>query len=68
MNRRLRSKLDLLYPATDVDEKVQTQQLKQKFNHDNSKPLHKFTIEDIEYIWKCLVRHRTHGYLVKLQR
>ncbi len=43
MNRRLRSQLDLLYPVTDVDEKVKTQQL---INHDNSKPLRKFTTDD----------------------
>ena len=46
MNRRLRSKLDSLYP--DLNEKVETQQLKQKLNHDNTKPLRKFDINPLQ--------------------
>ena len=40
MGRRLRSRLDLLYP--DLQTCVETQQLKQKQQHDSTKPLRSF--------------------------
>lgn len=44
MGQRLHSRFDLLYPT--MSEKVQTQQLKQKLNHDRSKPLRTFEVGD----------------------
>ena len=40
MGQRLRSRLDLLYP--DLQTRVETQQLKQKQQHDSTKPLRSF--------------------------
>ena len=42
MNRRLRSKLDLLYP--ELTAKVENKQLKQKQQHDSEKPVRKFKV------------------------
>jgi len=47
MGRRLRSRLDLLFP--DVSQKVESQQLKQKQLHDTSKPVRTFTVGDLVY-------------------
>ena len=48
MNRRLRSKLDLVYP--DVAERVGTRQLKQKLTHDNGNPVRNLNIGDKVYV------------------
>ena len=48
MNRRLRSKLDLVYP--DVAERVGTRQLKQKLTHDNGNPVRNLYIGDKVYV------------------
>ena len=47
MGRRLRSRLDLLFP--DLTPKVQNQQLKQKQSHDSKKPLRTFNVGDLVY-------------------
>ena len=47
MGRRLHSRLDMFYP--DLSEKVQTQQLKQKLDHDTSKALRSFAVGDLVY-------------------
>jgi hypothetical protein len=47
MGRRLRSRLDLLYP--DVSRKVENQQQRQKESHDNARPLRWFTEGDRVY-------------------
>ena len=47
MGRRLRSRLDLLYP--DISTKVEIQQEKQKKSHDTKKPLRSFKIGDFVY-------------------
>lgn len=41
MGRRLRSRLDLLYP--DLQKSVQEKQLMQKLDHDNKKAVREFT-------------------------
>ncbi len=46
MGRRLQSRLDLLYP--ELSQKVQSQQLKQKRSHDNTKTLRSFQVGDLE--------------------
>ena len=48
MNRRLSSRLDLLYP--NISKKIQAQQIKQKLGHDNSKPLHSFELGDAVFV------------------
>ena len=48
MNRRLSSRLDLLYP--NISKKVQAQQIKQKLGHDNSKPLRSFELGDAVFV------------------
>ena len=47
MNRRLRSKLDFLFPVPS--EKVEKQQLKQKLSHYNTKPLRTFKVGEKVY-------------------
>lgn len=47
VGRRLRSRLDLLYP--EVSSKVEHQQHKQKQQHDSGKPLRKFSVGDKVY-------------------
>ena len=48
MGRRLRSKLDFLYP--DIAQQVGRQQLHQKILHDTQKPVRKFVIGDKVYV------------------
>jgi ribosomal protein L21E len=48
MGRKLRSRLDLLFP--DMSEKVRKQQEKQKENRDNSRPLREFKDGDAVYV------------------
>ena len=48
MGRRLRSRLDLLFPT--VSQKVESKQLKQKEEHDSTKPVRTFSIGDIVYV------------------
>ena len=47
MNRRLRSRLDSLFP--DTTSRVEKQQVRQAEQHDNSKPLRTFTVGDTVY-------------------
>ena len=47
MGRRLRSRLDLLFP--DVSQQVETQQQRQKHSHDSTKPKRTFSIGDLVY-------------------
>ena len=47
MGRRLRSRLDLLFP--DVSQRVETQQQRQKHSHDSTKPKRTFSIGDLVY-------------------
>jgi len=47
MGQQFQSRLDLLYP--DMSRKVQTQQLRQKLDHDNSKPLRTFGVGDLVF-------------------
>ena len=47
MGRRLRSKLDLLYP--ELSDKVEKEQMRQKHSHDSGKPTRTFTIGDHVY-------------------
>ncbi len=47
MGRRLQSRLDLLYP--ELSQKVQSQQLKQKRGHDNTKTLRSFQVGDFVF-------------------
>ena len=44
MNRRLRSRLDLLHPQ--IQERVEKQQAKQKSDHDGSTPVRQFSVGD----------------------
>ena len=48
MGRRLRSRLDLLFPT--VSQKVESKQLKQKKEHDATKPVRTFSIGDLVYV------------------
>ena len=48
MGRQLRSRLDLLFPA--VSQKVESKQLKQKEEHDSTKPVRTFSIGDLVYV------------------
>ena len=48
MRRRLRSCLDLLFPT--VSQKVESKQLKQKEEHDSTKPVRTFSIGDLVYV------------------
>ena len=48
MGRRLRSRLDLLFPT--VSQKVESKQLKQKEEHDATKPVRTFSIGDLVYV------------------
>ena len=48
MGRRLRSCLDLLFPT--VSQKVESKQLKQKKEHDATKPVRTFSIGDLVYV------------------
>ena len=48
MGRRLRSRLDLLFPT--VSQKVESKQLKQKEEHDSTKPVRTFSIGDLVYV------------------
>ena len=48
MGRRLHSRLDLLFPT--VSQKVGSKQLKQKEEHDSTKPVHTFSIANLVYI------------------
>lgn len=47
MGRRLRSRLDLLFP--DVSRRVESQQTRQKQSHDSSKPVRTFAVGDLVY-------------------
>ena len=47
MGKRLRCRLDLLYP--DVSQRVQAQQLRQKQSHDSRMPLRSFRVGDAVY-------------------
>ncbi len=47
MGRRLRSRLDLLFPV--VHDKVESSQRRQKNNHDNSRPIRSFKVGDLVY-------------------
>ena len=47
MGRRLRSRLDLLFP--DVSQWVETQQQRQKHSHDSTKPKRTFSIGNLVY-------------------
>ena len=47
MNRRLRSRLDRLFP--DLQQRVQQKQAQQAAQHDNSKPLRSFAVGDSVY-------------------
>ena len=48
MGRRLRSRLDLLFPT--VSQKVESKQLKQKKEYDATKPVRTFSIGDLVYV------------------
>ena len=48
MGRRFRSRLDLLFPT--VLQKVESKQLKQKEEHDSTKPVRTFSIGDLVYV------------------
>ena len=48
MGRRLRSLLDLLFPT--VSQKVESKQLKQREEHDSTKPVCTFSIGDLVYV------------------
>ena len=48
MKRRLRSRLDRLFP--DLHEWVEKKQLQQATNHNNSKPLQSFKVGDMVYV------------------
>ena len=47
LKRRVRTRLDVLYP--EVNQKVEKSQQKQKLAHDNSKPLRSFAVGDHIY-------------------
>ena len=48
MKRRLRSRLDRLFP--DLHQRVEKKQLQQASNHNNSKPLRSFKVGDMVYV------------------
>ena len=49
MNRRLRSKLDLLHPDTMLSQRVEQRQQSQKMTHDSHKPYREFKVGDTVY-------------------
>ena len=49
MNRRLRSKLDLLHPDTMLSQRVEQRQQSQKMAHDSHKPYREFKVGDTVY-------------------
>ena len=49
MNRRLRSKLDLLRPDTMLSQRVEQRQQSQKMAHDSHKPRREFEVGDTVY-------------------
>ena len=62
MGRKLRSRLDLLYP--ELADKVETQQLKQKHFHDSGRPVRSFNIGD-KVLLRILHKKNQNGYKVQ---
>ena len=50
MNRRLRSRLDLLHPNTMLSQRVEQKQQFQKMRHDSHKPYREFKVGDTVYV------------------